>query len=119
VCSTTIGFPTTEDFRCLSHCAAARISRYFLFEPHQPQFAQMNITPHFPIYMDHGATTPVDPRVIRVMVPWLGEHFGNPASRTHAWGWEAENAVEKAREQVAQLIGADAREIVWTSGATE
>jgi cysteine desulfurase len=79
----------------------------------------MNITPHFPIYMDHGATTPVDPRVIRVMVPWLGEHFGNPASRTHAWGWEAENAVEKAREQVAQLIGADAREIVWTSGATE
>ncbi|HSI49009.1 MAG TPA: IscS subfamily cysteine desulfurase [Ideonella sp.] len=79
----------------------------------------MDMTPHFPIYMDYGATTPVDPRVVDVMVPWLREHFGNPASRSHAWGWEAEEAVEKARVQVADLIGADPREIVWTSGATE
>ena len=77
------------------------------------------MTPHFPIYMDYGATTPVDPRVVDAMVPWLREHFGNPASRSHAWGWEAEAAVEKARVQVAALIGADPREIVWTSGATE
>jgi cysteine desulfurase len=77
------------------------------------------MTPHFPIYMDYGATTPVDPRVVDAMVPWLREHFGNPASRSHAWGWEAEEAVEKARQQVADLIGADPREIVWTSGATE
>jgi cysteine desulfurase len=77
------------------------------------------MTPHFPIYMDYGATTPVDPRVVDAMVPWLREHFGNPASRSHAWGWEAEEAVEKARSQVADLIGADPREIVWTSGATE
>ena len=77
------------------------------------------MTPHFPIYMDYGATTPVDPRVVDAMVPWLREHFGNPASRSHAWGWEAEEAVERAREQVAALIGADPREIVWTSGATE
>lgn len=79
----------------------------------------MDMTPHFPIYMDYGATTPVDPRVVDVMVPWLREHFGNPASRSHAWGWEAEEAVEKARAQVAALIHADPREIVWTSGATE
>jgi cysteine desulfurase len=79
----------------------------------------MDMTPHFPIYMDYGATTPVDPRVVDAMIPWLREHFGNPASRSHAWGWEAEEAVEKARGQVADLIGADPREIVWTSGATE
>jgi len=79
----------------------------------------MDMTPHFPIYMDYGATTPCDPRVVDVMVPWLHEHFGNPASRSHAWGWEAEEAVEKARQQVADLVGADPREIVWTSGATE
>ena len=79
----------------------------------------MNMTPHFPIYMDYGATTPVDPRVVDAMIPWLREHFGNPASRSHAWGWEAEEAVETARGQVAELIGADPREIVWTSGATE
>ncbi|KQR55610.1 IscS subfamily cysteine desulfurase [Acidovorax sp. Leaf160] len=79
----------------------------------------MDMTPHFPIYLDYGATTPVDPRVVDAMIPWLREHFGNPASRSHAWGWEAEEAVEKARTQVAELIGADPREIVWTSGATE
>jgi cysteine desulfurase len=76
-------------------------------------------TPHFPIYLDYSSTNPCDPRVVDAMVPWLREHFGNPASRSHAWGWEAEAAVEKAREQVAELIGADPREIVWTSGATE
>ncbi|MEI8325959.1 MAG: IscS subfamily cysteine desulfurase [Betaproteobacteria bacterium] len=79
----------------------------------------MDTTPHFPIYMDYSATTPCDPRVVDAMVPWLREHFGNPASRSHAWGWEAEAAVEKARAHVADLIGADPREIVWTSGATE
>jgi cysteine desulfurase len=79
----------------------------------------MDLTPHFPIYMDYGATNPVDQRVVDAMIPWLREHFGNPASRSHAWGWEAEAAVEKAREDVAALIGADPREIVWTSGATE
>ena len=79
----------------------------------------MDMTPHFPIYLDYGATTPVDPRVVDAMIPWLREHFGNPASRSHAWGWEAEKAIENAREQVADLIGADPREIVWTSGATE
>ena len=79
----------------------------------------MDMTPHFPIYLDYGATTPCDPRVVDAMIPWLREHFGNQASRSHAWGWEAEEAVEKARTQVAELIGADPREIVWTSGATE
>jgi cysteine desulfurase len=69
--------------------------------------------------MDYGATNPVDPRVAQAMIPWLTEHFGNAASRSHAWGWEAEEAVEKARQHVAELIGADPREIVWTSGATE
>jgi cysteine desulfurase len=77
------------------------------------------MTPHFPIYLDYGATTPCDPRVVDAMIPWLREHFGNPASRSHAWGWEAEEAVEKSRAQVASLINADPREIVWTSGATE
>ncbi len=79
----------------------------------------MDTTPHFPVYMDYGATTPVDQRVVDAMIPWLSERFGNPASRSHSYGWEAEAAVEKAREQVAALIGADPREIVWTSGATE
>ncbi|MCM8566243.1 IscS subfamily cysteine desulfurase [Thauera linaloolentis] len=73
----------------------------------------------FPIYLDYSATTPVDPRVAAKMIPWLTEHFGNPASRSHAYGWEAEQAVEEAREQVAALVGADAKEIIWTSGATE
>jgi cysteine desulfurase len=79
----------------------------------------MNMTPHFPIYLDYGATTPCDSRVVDAMIPWLREHFGNPASRSHAWGWEAEEAVEQARKNVADLVGADPREIVWTSGATE
>jgi cysteine desulfurase len=69
--------------------------------------------------MDYSATNPCDKRVVDAMIPWLRQHFGNPASRSHAWGWEAEAAVEQAREQVAALIGADPREIVWTSGATE
>jgi cysteine desulfurase len=73
----------------------------------------------FPIYLDYSATTPVDPRVAAKMIPWLTEHFGNPASRSHAYGWEAEKAVEEARENVARLVNADPKEIVWTSGATE
>ena len=79
----------------------------------------MDMTPHFPIYMDYSATSPCDERVVDAMIPWLRKHFGNPASRSHAWGWEAEAAVENAREQVAALVGADPREIIWTSGATE
>ena len=72
-----------------------------------------------PIYMDYSATTPVDPRVADKMIPYLTEKFGNPASRSHEFGWVAEKAVEEAREQVAALVNADSREIVWTSGATE
>ncbi|WP_322999774.1 IscS subfamily cysteine desulfurase [Castellaniella sp.] len=77
------------------------------------------LSPDLPIYLDYSATTPVDERVVQAMVPWLGQRFGNPASRSHAWGWDAEEAVEQARAQVAGLIHADPREIVWTSGATE
>ena len=72
-----------------------------------------------PVYLDYSSTTPVDPRVVEKMVPWLYEHYGNPASRSHAFGWEAEEAVEQARAQVADLVNADSREIIWTSGATE
>lgn len=72
-----------------------------------------------PIYMDYSATTPVDPRVVAAMLPFLVETFGNPASRSHVYGWEAESAVDAAREHVADLLGADPREIIWTSGATE
>lgn len=73
----------------------------------------------YPIYLDYSATTPVDPRVAAKMIPYITEHFGNPASRSHPYGWTAEKAVENAREEVAKLVGADPREIVWTSGATE
>ncbi|CAN7307874.1 IscS subfamily cysteine desulfurase [Trinickia sp. LjRoot230] len=78
-----------------------------------------NPVPHLPIYMDYSATTPVDPRVVDKMIPYLREQFGNPASRSHSYGWDAERAVEEAREQVAALVNADPREIIWTSGATE
>ncbi len=72
-----------------------------------------------PIYLDYSSTTPIDPRVAEKMIPFITEHFGNPASRSHSFGWTAEKAVEEAREEVSKLVNADPREIVWTSGATE
>jgi cysteine desulfurase len=75
--------------------------------------------PKVPIYLDYSATTPIDPRVAEKMIPYLTEQFGNPASRSHAFGWDADKAVEQAREEVSGLVNCDPREIVWTSGATE
>jgi cysteine desulfurase len=79
----------------------------------------LNAKPSTPIYLDYAATTPVDPRVAQAMIPYLTEHFGNPASRSHAFGWTAEEAVEQARAEVAALVNCEPREVVWTSGATE
>jgi cysteine desulfurase len=90
-------------------------------EKNVPKVAPVDFktAPHFPIYMDYSATTPIDPRVADKMIPYLREQFGNPASRSHMYGWTAEAAVEEARGHVAALVNADPREIIWTSGATE
>src|SRR5688572_6738475 len=74
---------------------------------------------NLPVYLDYNATTPCDPRVVEAMLPYFGRHFGNAASRTHMYGWQAAEAVDYAREQVARLIGSEPKELVFTSGATE
>jgi cysteine desulfurase len=101
-----VGPPLARSLQLVSASPASKVARM------DPQAAK-------PIYLDYAATTPVDRRVAQQMWPYVVEHFGNPASRSHAYGWAAEEAVEIARENVAALIGADPREIAWTSGATE
>lgn len=85
----------------------------------EPNLLELIRSPHFPVYMDYSATTPIDPRVADKMIPYLRQQFGNAASRSHMYGWDAEKAIEEAREHVAALVNCDAREIIWTSGATE